>query len=63
MKIILLYNSAYISYRYNFDIKLLRKFEFTIFPDLVKQLSSERSVGTLEDLEYMRNQSQALFYI
>ena len=48
MKIILLYNSAYISYRYNFDIKLLRKLEVTIFPDLVKRLSLESLVESID---------------
>jgi len=48
MKIVLLYNSAYLSYRYNFDLKLLRKFEVTIFPNLVRRLSLESLVESID---------------
>jgi hypothetical protein len=48
MKIILLYNSAYISYRYNFDLKFLSKFEVKIFPNLVKRLSLESLVESID---------------
>ena len=55
MKIVLLYNSAYLSYRYNFDLKDLRKFEDTIVPNLVKRLSIEdrvKSIDICSDIDF-----------
>ena len=55
MKIVLLYNSAYLSYRYNFDLKDLRKFEDTIVPNLVKRLSREdrvKSIDICSDIDF-----------
>jgi len=55
MKIVLLYNSAYISHRYKFDLMFLSKFEDTIFPNLVKRLSLEgriKSIDICSDIDF-----------
>ena len=68
MKIVLLYNSAYLTYRYNFDLKLLRKFEDIILPNLVNRLSLEgrvKSIDICSDIDFNNqnfNSSKIHFY-
>ena len=68
MKIVLLYNSAYISHRYKFDLMFLSKFEDTIFPNLVKRLSLEgrvKSIDICSDIDFHSqnfNSSKIQFY-